>query len=164
VLDRGGAVIARTTSLANAVSVAAGGRKEFEVGHARVRVCLYHRAGPNTLTLEVVVSAPNPEAEWEHQARVDARVCTRDPETVRLAIGVLASGDDAGVHPLLDRVQEVRPGVARAVGFLFAEPIPVERLRKYEFRWDRATLAHARRTVYLTGEPVEGAEGEWVVL
>jgi hypothetical protein len=162
VLDREGRVVSRTTSLAGAVSVAVGGRKEFAVGHSKVTVYLYHRSGPNTLTLEVLVRAPNPGAEWDHQEWADARASTRDPETVRLAIGVLASGDDGGVHPLVDKIQEVLPGrIDRAVGFLFAEPVPAERLKKYEYRWDREKSEHARRVVYTTGRPVEGPDGQW---
>src|SRR4051794_2989983 len=52
----------------------------------------------------------------------------------------------------------------KRVRFLYADPVPKERVKKKEYRFEKVggdEREYQTRAVYLTGQPVEGPEGEW---
>jgi hypothetical protein len=130
-----GSVTTRTTLLDRAIGRALGGYQTFAIGqHGTVSVNIRYRSRLNTLTLDLSIRVVNSDAERWYEPYLSESYSTRDRDTVWLAVGLLADPRMGNILPLLDRVQEVRPDLARAVGCLFVEPVSAERLKRMECR------------------------------
>jgi hypothetical protein len=156
--------------VAEAVCSAVGGDRKFVVGNSTVYLTVAHRSQSNKLVAYLNFNVPNPEAEWEGCRMQHFSFRTDGPDVVWMAVGVLMEGGDTDILPLLDKIQEVYPGKADVpCGRLFSEPVPVAKLKRtrFEFVEDsshplwRGKYEVVQRTEYMTGEPVEGPEGQW---
>lgn len=171
VTDANGELISRHTRIRNAVPAALGGQRTFVVSDScAVTIAVEYSASENVAALDVQMHSPNPDAVWDHERRRTMHLATRDEESLALAIGLLNDstvGDGLMVTALIDKLVERHPETFRhdstpelVVRHMFSNPVPNERLRKTEFQWLHP--GYRSRVVYLTGNPVEGPEGEWL--
>lgn len=150
-------------SVGAAVQMALGGTTRYECGESKLSIHIDHKGGVNRLRLWFYGEVPNPNAEWEYERFTSFNTPIEGEDVVWAAVGFI-NHHAKDIVPFLDFVREygeLSPHVEERVGWVLAQSVPLQQLKRRETRSDGNGRPEQRHVNAATGVPVEGPNGEW---